>query len=67
LRTVTRSALVGSTASGNGTDVECGTSIMCADVASCTLPKIAALATCDTSYQVDSGVPGLSWGVCSSD
>jgi len=63
----TGAALVGSTTSGNGTDAECGTSIMCADVASCTLPKIAALAICGTSYQVDSGVPGLSWGVCSSD
>lgn len=57
---------VGSAFSGNGTDLACGATQSCADVASCVSPKLSAT-TCDTSYDTNSGFPGTSWGVCSLD
>lgn len=57
---------VGSTISGNGSDPSCGVSVTCADIASCAPPSLSA-STCDTSYDTNSGFPGLSWGVCALD
>jgi len=56
----------GSTVTGNGTYASCGVAQTCADLSSCGLPKVRA-STCDTSYDVTSGFPGTSWGVCSLD
>ncbi len=58
--------LRGSTVTGNGTDPSCGVSRTCADLTSCGLPEVSA-STCDTSYDVNSGFPGTSWGVCALD
>jgi hypothetical protein len=57
-----------STISGNGLDVACGTSVVCADVASCARHQPSLHATqCDTSYELGSGMPGRSCGVCTRD
>jgi hypothetical protein len=56
------------TATGNGTDPDCGTTIACADVATCgTAPHLAGMATCDHSYVRASGIPGSDWNVCALD
>ncbi len=54
-------------ATGNGTDAGCGTTVACADVASCKLPRLLPGSSCDRSHVVDSGIPGSDWGVCSGD
>jgi hypothetical protein len=51
---------------GNGTDADCGVTLTCADVASCSLPSVRDT-SCETSYDLGSGFPGTSWGVCSLD
>ena len=57
-----------STVTGNGTDSECGSTIACADIASCPVPpKLRAGSTCDHSYVLGSGIPGNNWGVCALD
>ncbi len=61
-----RITLKGSTVTGNGTDASCGVSRTCADLTSCGLPELSS-STCDTSYDVASGFPGVSWGVCALD
>jgi len=61
-----RLTVKGSTVTGNGTDASCGVSRTCADLTSCGLPEVSA-STCGTSYDVASGFPGTSWGVCSLD
>ena len=58
--------IVDTTATGNGTDPDCGVTITCADIASCNVPTLAAV-TCDTSYDIDSGFPGNNFGVCALD
>jgi hypothetical protein len=62
-----RAILTDSTLTGNGTDVSCGVAQTCADVSPCVPPSLKGTTTCDTSYQVDSGFPGLTWGVCGLD
>jgi len=52
---------------GNGTDVDCGIIVACADVSSDSAPAIGAKVVCGTSYQLGSGVPGTNWGVCTLD
>jgi hypothetical protein len=52
---------------GNGTDPGCGTTVACADLMTCKAPRLGPGASCDTSYAIDSGVPGNDWDVCSSD
>jgi len=52
---------------GNGTSPDCGVVVTCADLASFELPTLLGTTTCDTSYQLDSGFPGSSYGVCSLD
>ncbi len=61
-----RLGVKGTTASGNGTDPSCGVSQTCADVAHGSLPRVSTT-TCASSYDSNSGFPGTSWGVCSSD
>lgn len=51
---------------GNGTDPNCGISQTCADIASCDAPVVTG-GSCGTSYDINSGFPGASWGVCSLD
>jgi len=56
-----------STITGNDTDPDCGTTKVCADIATCeAAPKIKDSA-CDTSYVNESGNPGQSWDVCALD
>ncbi len=62
-----RADLRDTTLTGNGTDASCGVSQTCADVSPCVPPKLKGTTTCDTSYDVDSGFPGTSWGVCALD
>lgn len=52
---------------GNGTDASCGVSVTCADIATCTLPANLNGTPCDTSYDTNSGFPGVSWGICDDD
>jgi len=52
---------------GNGTDPDCGVSMTCADLASCTAPANINETPCDTSYDTNSGFPGTSWGICEDD
>jgi hypothetical protein len=59
--------LKNTTATGNGTDAGCGTTVACADVLSCKLPRLLPGSSCDRSYVIDSGIPGSDWDVCSSD
>jgi hypothetical protein len=57
-----------STVTGNGTDVAvCGVTETCADLATCLVAPVLNDSSCDTSYDTESGFPGTSWGVCSSD
>lgn len=58
----------GASISGNGVAPECGDSVQCADVATAArkAPRLRDT-TCDTSYQLGSGVPGLDWDVCALD
>ncbi|HEY2385494.1 MAG TPA: hypothetical protein VGK30_00915 [Candidatus Binatia bacterium] len=58
---------VDSTITGNGTDPLCGIDFTCADVASCKHEPILRRSVCDTSYKLDSGIPGNTLGVCSLD
>jgi len=55
------------TVAGNGTDPSCGVSRTCADLTSCDPPEVDPTSTCNTSYDVNSGFPGVSWGVCALD
>ena len=58
----------GGTITGNGTDPDCGTTVACADLATCgTAPHLAGGATCDHSYVNGSGIPGSDWNVCTLD
>jgi hypothetical protein len=52
---------------GNGTDPACAVDVACADVASGVAPQVRKAATCGTSYQLGSGVPGSSWDACMLD
>jgi hypothetical protein len=57
-----------STVTGNDTDAGCGTTEVCADVATCQAPpRLAGGAVCDHSYRVGSGNPGEDWDVCTLD
>jgi hypothetical protein len=61
----------GSEISGNGVDVACGTSEVCADVASCAKRgsdrPVLHRTPCDTSYELGSGMPGRSCSLCTLD
>jgi len=58
----------GGSVTGNGTDPDCGTTVACADLATCnTAPHLAGGATCDHSYVNGSGIPGSDWDVCALD
>jgi hypothetical protein len=63
----TRLLVRDSTIVGNGVDVTCGVSRTCADVATCDTPRLSGVSSCQTSYDLSSGFPGSSWGVCSLD
>lgn len=54
------------TGSGVG-DPACSVSRVCADLATCKAPRIKDGSQCETSYDLSSGVPGASWGVCNLD
>lgn len=61
-------SIKGGTVTGNGTDSDCGTTVACADLATCkTPPHLAGGATCDHSYVNGSGIPGSDWDVCALD
>lgn len=63
-----RLRLVDATVSDNGVNPECGVSLPCNDVSTCRVaPRLDGASTCGSSYVVGSGLPGDSWGVCSSD
>jgi len=59
--------VVDSVATGNGTGVNCGVSETCADIAACMPPDVVGSTSCDRSYDIGSGFPGTSWGLCSLD
>lgn len=60
--------LVRSTVTGNGTNPSCGSTKVCADVATCKKrPRVKPGSTCGTSYQIGSGNPGSDWGACTLD
>ena len=54
---------------GNGTGPGCGMTEVCADIAATTThpPQLVGTSQCDTSYVGGTGVPGISFGVCSLD
>ena len=57
-----------SNATGNGTHVDCGLTVACADISSRhQLPKLRGTSVCDSSYVIGSGIPGDTWGVCTTD
>jgi len=57
-----------STMTGNGTDASCGVTQTCADVASrAGKTRLDKTSTCGASYELLSGFPGTSLGVCSLD
>jgi hypothetical protein len=56
----------GSTISNNANDASCGVTRACADIDTCTPPRVG-YTTCDHSHDLDSGVPGTDWDVCASD
>ena len=59
---------LGSEVSGNGVHVTCGIDEVCADVASCARRGASLRVTgCNTSYELGSGMPGRSCGVCTLD
>jgi len=58
---------IDSTITGNGTDPLCGVTITCADIESCKREPILRRTVCDTSYKLDSGMPGNTLGVCMLD
>ena len=51
----------------NDSGADCGTTASCADLMTCKRPKVGVGASCETSYVIDSGLPGDDWGVCSAD
>lgn len=51
----------------NGTDISCGVSASCADLAASEEPHLRVGAACEHSYVSGSGMPGFSWGACSTD
>jgi hypothetical protein len=61
-----RARISRSSLTGNGLAASCGATETCADVASCDAPDVSGT-ECETSYDVESGFPGTSWGVCSLD
>lgn len=63
----TRLKLRHSEVTSSGSDTACGVSITCADLASLEAPKVRGTSTCETSYDLNSGFPGMNWGICSSD
>jgi len=56
-----------STITGNGLLPPCGVTSACADVASTSKPILLGTSTCDTSYLLGSGFPGVNWRVCDLD
>lgn len=62
-----RLKIVDSTVTGNGLDVDCGVTESCADVSTCEDAAKLVNASCDTSYDSNSGFPGGNWGICSLD
>ncbi len=62
-----RAQLKNSTVTGNAIDAECGVTEACADVMTCKPPHLTGASSCGTSYVTDSGLPGSSWNVCTSD
>lgn len=66
--TAGRVLLQRSTVTGNGG--ACPDGMVCADVSSCgrrNHPPRLRRTTCGTSYQRESGIPGLDWDVCQQD
>jgi hypothetical protein len=56
-----------STIEGNALDPSCGETRACADVVSCGFARVSGSSRCESSYRIQSGLPGESWRVCSSD
>jgi hypothetical protein len=56
-----------STVTGNDTDPACGTTKVCFDVGTCTVPPRLKASSCDHSYKNETGNPGVSWGGCALD
>jgi len=60
--------ITNSTVTGNGTSSECDVTQACADIAAfADVPKVSRNTTCDTSYEINSGIPGSTLGICSLD
>ena len=55
-----------STATGNGTDSDCGVTLACADLSAGRVPTVSN-STCDHTYDTNSGFPGTNWNVCTLD
>jgi len=56
-----------STIEGNAFDPDCGDGRACADVVACNLSQVGGSSRCDTSYRLQSGLPGESWRICRLD
>ena len=56
----------GSTIINNANDAACGVTKACADIDSCTKPRVG-YTSCDHSHDLDSGIPGADWDVCGLD
>jgi hypothetical protein len=56
--------LIDSSVTNNDNDPGCGITMACADLVSCRAPSVRGDSTCETSYQLGSGIPGDNWDVC---
>lgn len=56
-----------STIAGNAQGSECGEERACADLVSCQIARLGAASHCETSYRIQSGLPGQNWRICSED
>jgi hypothetical protein len=56
-----------STIEGNASNPDCGEGRVCADVVACNLTQVGGSSRCETSYRLQSGLPGESWRVCQLD
>jgi len=59
--------LVNTVVTGNGLGDDCGETRACADVVACNPPLLRRGTSCDTSYQMMSGLPGMNWQACALD
>lgn len=62
-----RLELVATRSAGNGRMVECGETLVCADLVSCAPPVLGSGASCGSSHRMLAGVGGETWRTCDFD